>query len=75
MTSELMRALGRIEGQLKGVHSRLDANDSKLDSIDGRLRMTEIRSARNGAVFGSAAGVGIALIVESIKSHFKANGA
>lgn len=75
MSNEIMRALGRIEGQLKGVHSRLDTNETKLDSIDGRLRAAEVKSARNGAVFGSAAGVGIALIVESIKSHFHSGGA
>lgn len=65
--SEIMLMLGEIKGELKGITQSL----KKVDAIDNRLRNVEIKAARNGAISGSVAGVGIALIVEAGKAVFK----
>lgn len=50
------------------VNRRLDDVHKKVDGMDGRLRVVEQRSAVVGAVSGGAMAIGVALIVESIKS-------
>jgi len=52
MTEEIQRALGRIEGELKGIKTTQITHGSKLDVIDKRVTGNEVRAARNGAVTG-----------------------
>lgn len=74
MSEEIMRVLGRIEGQLGGLTSNVEAQGKKLDGIDTRLRSVEQRSARSGAITGGAAAVGVTLIVEGIKHKLGVGG-
>lgn len=71
MTDEIQRALGRIEGQLSGVHQRLDAQHATLDQVKGRLCAVEThavrRGARKGGEFGAYASVGVALLAEGLR--------
>lgn len=52
MTEEIHRALGRIEGELKGIKETQVTHGSKLDTIDKRVTGNEVKTARNGAVAG-----------------------
>ena len=68
--NEIGLILGEIRGELKGIHQAQSKQHAKLESIDGRLRTVESKAARNGLVMGATAGVGVALLVETIKSVF-----
>ncbi len=68
MSDDILRALGRIEGQLQGVHSRLDEHSGKLDKIDERVKNVEHKAATNGLVSGGIAGVGMSLLAAKLKS-------
>lgn len=74
MTDEIMRALGNIEGQLEGIKGQQTAQGKKLDKIDDRMRKVELKSAINGGITGSIAGIGVSLIVASLKEVIKTNG-
>jgi hypothetical protein len=68
MSDEIYRALGRIEGQLQGVNERLDRHGDQLTGIDSRLRSAETTAAREGGKAGLLTGVGVALIIESVRA-------
>lgn len=81
---ELM-LLGKMDGKLDGIlrhlgqqDKRMDALDAKIDSnhkeLDGRLRSVEQKAAVVGAVGGTAAGLGVALIVEGFRSWLRGGG-
>lgn len=63
MTAEVMRALGRIEGKIGMMEKRM----GKLDQIEERISDIDRRSAKNATVAGTAASVGVAIIVSSFK--------
>lgn len=69
--NEVMRALGRIEGQLKGMNQRLDIHSKSLVGMDARIRNLEQRAAARGALAGGVMATGIALISESLKAAFR----
>ena len=52
MSDEVQRALGRIEGELKGLRQDRITDSKKLDVIDKRVTSNEVKAARNGAVTG-----------------------
>jgi hypothetical protein len=60
--------LGRIDGKLDGIAEHLQRQDKRLDTIDERLRVVEQKAAIAGAMSGGAMSVGVALIIEGIKS-------
>ncbi|MBL1321547.1 MAG: hypothetical protein COA63_010880 [Methylophaga sp.] len=64
---DVLLLLGEIKGELKGMNKRLE----KIDTLDNRLRDVEVKAAKNGAISGGVAGIGIALIVEGAKAVFK----
>ena len=68
MSEDLQRALGRIEGQLQGIGERLDGHGKQLTAIDSRLRSAETTAAREGGKAGMLTGVGMALLIESIRA-------
>jgi len=74
MTEEIMRALGRIEGQIDGLKTTVTSIDAKQDKIDNRLRKVEVRGAINGAVTGSIMGVGVSLLVSGLTETIKRGG-
>ena len=74
--------LGKIDGKLDGISQhlarqdvRIDAMDKRvnerLDGMDERLRDVEKKSAVIGAVSGSAVSVGVALIIEGVKTWWR----
>lgn len=74
---EIQRSLGRIEGKLDGLTDlpdRLEKLDAKLntriDSIDERLRKVEMKSAGTAAVTAGFVAIGI----EFIKAKFIGGG-
>ncbi|HEC12283.1 MAG TPA: hypothetical protein ENI80_03395 [Acidiferrobacteraceae bacterium] len=72
---EMMLMLGGIQSDLKAIKKSQSGSTRRLNSIDGRLRGLEIKSARIGGISGGVSGgvisVGIALILESMKSLAK----
>lgn len=52
MSEEIQRALGRIEGELKGMRDTQEDHGKKLDVIDKRVNANEVKAARNGALTG-----------------------
>lgn len=63
MDDEHLLLLGEIKGKLSSI-------EKKVDHIDVRLQKVEAKAARNGAISGGVASVGVALIVAGIKSSF-----
>jgi len=68
VSEEIMRSLGRIEGELKGMRSQLSDHGQKLESIDGRLRHVETKTVVTGTVGGGIAGVGMGLLAAKVKT-------
>lgn len=75
MSREIIRALGRIEGQLEGIKDQQEAHGEKLDAIDSRVRKVETTSAKHGMVSGGIAGVAVSLLAASIKAGLGSSGA
>jgi hypothetical protein len=74
-----IKALGeKIDGGLQRVDNKIEARHQeqleKIGELDERLRDVEKKSAIVGAVGGSAAGIGVALIVEAAKAFISGNG-
>lgn len=67
MSDEQSRSLGRIEGKLDMLISQQTDTNTRLDTMDGRLRNVEMRAATNGAVAGGLVSVGVALLIEKGK--------
>ncbi|PCI07595.1 MAG: hypothetical protein COB77_04270 [Gammaproteobacteria bacterium] len=53
MMEEIHRALGRIEGELKGMKETQNTHGKKLNEIDKRVIGNEVKAARNGAIGGT----------------------
>ncbi len=68
MSEEINRALGRIEGELKGMRRTQKLHGKKLDVIDKRVTANEVKAARNGAISGTLMGGFIVLLKETL--HF-----
>lgn len=75
MSDEIIRALGRIEGQLEGIKTVQVEQGTTIRSIDGRVRNVETKAAVNGAVSGGLMGIGVSILVNSIREAMKAGGA
>lgn len=79
MGKEELLMLGRISGQLDEVSRHLGRQDqqvaeldkrmtARMDGIDARLRTVEQKAAVAGALSGSVVSIGMALIIEGVKS-------
>lgn len=68
---DIMYMLGEINGKL----DKLDTIETKVDSMDGRLRTVETKAAIHGTVFGGLAAIGITLVREGVKSVTGGGGA
>lgn len=60
--------LGRIEGLLEGLDGKIDTMSADMGDVKKRLNRVEVQSAKYGGGAGGAAAVGVAIVVESIKS-------
>ena len=69
-----MLLLGEIKGLVQALATGQDAMRSRLDAMDARLRHVEQRAAVSGAVSGGAMGVGVALLVESVRTWLRNTG-
>ena len=67
MADEHTLLLGEIKGKLDLVISNQDAQGTKLDGLDNRLRRVETKAASYGAVAGGLVSVGIGLLIEKGK--------
>ena len=67
MDNNHLLMLGEIKGKLDGIEKKLDTHGKVTNSIDGRLRKVEQRSAVIGATSGGIMGLGVALIIQAIK--------
>lgn len=67
MSDEIQRALGRIEGELKGMKETQHTHGQQLNAINKRVTGNEIKAARNGAVSGGVITVGLMLLKETFK--------
>ena len=68
--NEIAMILGEIRGDLRGIKTAQNKQHETLTVIDDRLRTVEAKATRNGLVAGGAAGVGFAILAESVKSIF-----
>jgi len=66
--------LGEIKGIVQSLKSGQDLMNNRLDSMDERLRSVEQRAAVSGAISGGVMGVGMALIVESVRTWLRGTG-
>lgn len=70
--TDLQRDLGRVEGEISAVKSRLDKIDGVLERIDSRLARIEIAENQRKGAFNLAhwivggVGAGIALLVDHL---------
>lgn len=67
MSDEHMLLLGEIKGKLDLVIGNQEAQGTKLDGLDSRLRTVETRAATFGALSGGLVSVGVALMIEKGK--------
>lgn len=68
MSDELMRILGRLESKVDGLTEGQGRLETRMDSLDTRLRAVEVSSAKSGAVAGGIAGVLMALGVDLLRA-------
>lgn len=85
LEKEELMLLGKMDGKLDGIldhlgrqDKRIDALDAKMDErhkeLDKRLRVVEQKAAVTGALGGTAASIGVALIVEGVKQWLTRGG-
>ncbi|ACL71528.1 hypothetical protein Tgr7_0430 [Thioalkalivibrio sulfidiphilus HL-EbGr7] len=74
MSEQIMRALGRIEGELQGIKQVQSQQHETLARVDHRLGDMEVKTAKHGALYGSTAAVGVMLIIEGIKNFGRSQG-
>lgn len=74
MSDEIIRALGRIEGQLEGIKAQQIEQGTTLREVDKRLRKVETKAAVNGAVSGGIMATGVSILVTGIREAFRSNG-
>lgn len=72
---QLSRILGNIEGELKGINQRLDAQGESITGIRDHLHEVDKRTVRNGAIAGLGVSIGVNVIAESLKAYMKTHGA
>ena len=73
--SQELLLLGEIKGIVQGLKEgqdlqtrRIDTMQGSIEKMDGRLRVVEQKAAVVGAVSGGAMSVGVALIIEGLKT-------
>jgi len=67
MSQDIAQMLGEMKGKLEMVIANQERHDSRFDSIDGRLRKVETKSALTGALSGGIVSIGVALMIEKGK--------
>ena len=68
MNDQHLLLLGEIKGKVEAQDIAMKGHGDLLKSIDGRLRTQEQKAAAAGAVSGGVVSVGIALLIEGLKS-------
>lgn len=67
MSEQIARELGEISATLKSIKEGQERQQKTLDTMDGRLRKVEVKSAINGAVSGGVMAVVIGIIKDTFK--------
>ncbi len=67
--------LGEIKGKLEIINNNVNALADGTQRLDERLGKLETRAAAHGALAGGVISVGLALIIEKIKSMTGTGGA
>ncbi len=65
MSDEIHRALGRIEGELKGIRKTQTTHSVALVAIDERVNANEVKAAKNGAITGGLMAGFVMILKES----------
>lgn len=68
MSDEHTLLLGEIKGKLDLVIAGQDKTNTRLDSMDSRLRSVETKAAVNGGLAGGIISVTIVLAQEKLKA-------
>ncbi|WP_321448430.1 hypothetical protein [uncultured Cohaesibacter sp.] len=70
MSDEINTRLGRIEGLMAGMDSKLDGISGRLDGQDARLRDVEVKASKNSfmtaSVTSGVVAVGIAFFKDKL---------
>ena len=67
MSEDIQRAIGKLEGCLKGISKEQGRQNTVLEGIDTRLGNIEKQSAKYGLISGGIAGIFILVGGEFIK--------
>lgn len=70
-TDHHAQLLGEIKGIVSQMQLTQQQHTAKLDGMDGRLRTQETTAAKHGAFAGTAMAIGVALIIEGVKTTFR----
>jgi len=65
---EINRSIGNLEGKIDLMLKEQSRQNKRDETLDARLRTTEVKAARNGLVSGGLIAITISIIKESIKS-------
>lgn len=68
MLDQHLVLLGEIKGKVDAQDATMQSHGDLLQSIDSRLRTQEQKAAAAGAVSGGVVSVGIALLIEGLKT-------
>ena len=71
--NEIMRSLGRIEGEVKGINQRLDVINGTLKDYDKRINIAEneVTSIKaKAAMLGALLGAGVSAFWSYVKDRF-----
>ncbi len=66
--TDIAMLLGQLKGGQEVILANQAAQSKQLESMDARLREQERKSAALGALSGGIVSVGVALVVEGLKS-------
>lgn len=59
--------LGRLEGIVEMLRDQHRTTHAKLDAISGEITTMKVEAGKQGAVYGGAMAIGVALIIEGLR--------
>lgn len=59
--------IGRLEGIVEMLRDQHEATHKKLDAMSGEITSLKVDAGKQGAVYGGAVAIGVALIIEGMK--------
>lgn len=67
---DLLKEVGRIGGKVDAIHDRQLEQTSWLDKMEGRLRATEAKAAKNALITSGVVAVFVAALTSFIRTKF-----